>query len=55
MWQSSETMRKRLEQEGETDIERKYLRYPLLNSPEKNYYYDGESYWRVCRLHPPKV
>ena len=52
----SETMRQRLEQEGATDIERKYLYfYPLLNSPEKNYYYDGESYWRVCRFIPESM
>ena len=40
-------IRKKLVESGETDIERKVLNFlPAKNG--KFYYFDGESYWRVC-------
>ena len=42
-------IRKKLEANGETDINRKVLRF--LPSPEgKTYHFDGESYWRVSEF-----
>ena len=42
-------IRKKLEANGETDINRKVLR--LLPTPEgKTYHFDGESYWRVSEF-----
>lgn len=42
-------IRKKLEANGETDINRKVLRF--LPTPEdKTYYFDGESYWRVSEF-----
>ena len=42
-------IRKKLEANGETDINRKVLRF--LPTPDgKTYYYDGESYWRVSEF-----
>ena len=40
-------IRKKLEERGESDIERKVLRF-LPTNEGKTYYYDGERYWRVC-------
>ena len=52
----SDTMRERLEAEGDPEAERKYLYFfPNLEEPEKNYYYDGENYWRVCRFIPESM
>ena len=52
----SDTMRERLEAEGDPEAERKYLYfYPNLEEPEKNYYHDGENYWRVCRFIPESM
>lgn len=42
-------IRKKLEANGETDINRKVLRF--LPTPDgKTYYFDGESYWRVSEF-----
>ena len=42
-------IRKKLEANGESEIERKVLRF--LPTPEgKTYYFDGEGYWRVCEF-----
>ena len=52
----SDTMRERLEAEGDPEAERKYLYFfPNLEEPEKNYYHDGENYWRVCRFIPESM
>lgn len=41
---------------GDPDVERKYLNYlPLLSTPSKNYYYDGENYWRLCTFIPDSM
>jgi Ser/Thr protein kinase RdoA (MazF antagonist) len=44
-------VRENLVAAGETDIERKVLTF-LPATDGKYYYYDGESYWRVCRYIP---
>ena len=52
----SERMHQRLQEAGDRDLERKYLHfYPLLSDSTKNYYYDGENYWRVCRFIPESM
>ena len=52
----SETLRNRLVAEGDPEADRKYLYfYPCLDNPEKNYYFDGENYWRVCRFIPESM
>ena len=52
----SETLRNRLVAEGDPEVDRKYLHfYPCLDNPEKNYYFDGENYWRVCRFIPESM
>ena len=52
----SDTMRERLTSEGDPEAERKYLHFlPNLEEPEKNYYHDGENYWRVCRFIPESM
>lgn len=44
-------IRKKLEAQGEYDIDRKVLTFlPAENG--KSYYFDGESYWRVCLMIP---
>lgn len=44
-------IRKKLEERGETDIDRKVLTFlPAKNG--KTYYFDGENYWRVSLLIP---
>lgn len=44
-------IRKKLEAQGEHDIDRKVLTFlPAENG--KSYYFDGESYWRVCLMIP---
>lgn len=40
-------IRKKLEENGETCIDRKVLRF-LSTDEGKTYYFDGERYWRVC-------
>ena len=44
-------IRKKLIDSGETDIERKVLNF-LPTKDGKYYYFDGESYWRVCLYIP---
>jgi hypothetical protein len=44
-------IRKKLEEKGESDIDRKVLTF-LPAKDGKNYYYDGENYWRVCLMIP---
>ncbi len=51
-----ETMRQRLEKDGDPDLDRKYLRFlPSKSDPKKNYYFDGENYWRVCVFIPDSM
>lgn len=42
-------IRKKLEERGETDIDRKVLTF-LPTKDGKLYYFDGDSYWRVCLM-----
>lgn len=42
-------IRRKLEERGETDIDRKVLTF-LPTKDDKLYYFDGDSYWRVCLL-----
>lgn len=52
----AETLRDSLTARGESDVERRYLNYlPLLSNPEKNYYFDGENYWRLCTYIPDSM
>ena len=52
----SDTLRQRLEVDGDPECDRKYLHFfPLLDDPTKNYYYDGENYWRLCRFIPESM
>ncbi|WP_106829675.1 phosphotransferase enzyme family protein [Parabacteroides pacaensis] len=44
-------IRKKLEERGETDIDRKVLNF-LPTKEGKRYYFDGDSYWRVCLFIP---
>ena len=44
-------IRKKLEEKGEDDIDRKVLTF-LSTKDAVNYYYDGENYWRVCLMIP---
>lgn len=44
-------IRKKLEERGEPDIDRKVLTF-IDSNQGKNYYYDGENYWRVCMMIP---
>lgn len=44
-------IRKKLEAKGETDIDRKVLTF-LKTKDGKNFYFDGDSYWRVCLFIP---
>lgn len=44
-------IREKLEARGETDIDRKVLTF-LPARDGKNYYFDRESYWRVCLFIP---
>ena len=50
----TEHIRKVLEERGEADIDRKVLTF-LPTQAGKNYYFDGDSYWRVCLLIPDCV
>lgn len=52
----AKTLKASLEAAGDPDVERKYLNYlPLLSNPEKNFYFDGENYWRVCTFIPDSM
>lgn len=42
-------IRKKLEEKGEKDIERKVLTF-LPTRHGQNFYFDGENYWRVCLM-----
>ncbi len=44
-------IRKKLETQGEKDIERKVLEF-IPTKENKFYYYDGDNYWRVMRFIP---
>ena len=44
-------IRKKLEEKGEKDIERKVLRF-LPADTGKTYWHDGENYWRVMAFIP---
>lgn len=44
-------IRRKLEAAGESDIDRKVLTF-LPPKDGKNYYFDGDSYWRVCLFIP---
>lgn len=44
-------IRKKLEEQGEKDIDRKVLTF-LPAKDGKRYYFDGDSYWRVCLFIP---
>ena len=44
-------IRKKLEEKGETDIDRKVLTF-LPTKDGKKYYFDGDSYWRICLFIP---
>ena len=44
-------IRKKLEERGEEDIERKTLTF-LPTKDGKQYFHDGENYWRVCLMIP---
>lgn len=44
-------IRKKLEERGETDIDRKVLTF-LPTKDGQRYYFDGDSYWRVCLFIP---
>ena len=44
-------IRKKLEEKGKTDIDRKVLTF-LPTKDGKKYYFDGDSYWRVCLFIP---
>lgn len=44
-------IRKKLEEKGETDINRKVLTF-IPTKENKLYYFDGENYWRVCLMIP---
>lgn len=47
-------IREKLEAKGETDIDRKVLTFiPTID--DKLYYFDGDSYWRVCLFIPRSV
>jgi len=44
-------IRRKLEEKGEKDIDRKVLTF-LPTKEGKLYYFDGDSYWRVCLMIP---
>lgn len=44
-------IRKKLEEKGEPDIDRKVLTF-IPTKDDKLYYFDGDSYWRVCLFIP---
>lgn len=44
-------IRKKLEERGETDIDRKVLTF-LPTKDGQRYYFDGDSYWRICLFIP---
>ncbi len=48
----TEHIRKKLEEKGETDIDRKVLNFIPNTDDGKTYWYDGENYWRVMVFIP---
>ncbi len=49
----SNVMRDRLLKDSDPDIDRKHLKFiKLLSDSSKNYYFDGENYWRMCQFIP---
>lgn len=52
----AKTLRESLQAAGDPDVERKYLNYlPLLSDASKNFYFDGENYWRCCTFIPESM
>ena len=52
----SKTLHDALEKNGDPEKDRKYLNYlPLIEDSSKNYYYDGENYWRLCTFIPDSM
>ena len=47
-------IREKLIARGETDLERKALTF-IQTKDGKDYYHDGESYWRVCLMIPDAI
>ena len=45
-------IRKKLEEAGESDIDRKVLTFVPLKDGSKTYWFDGESYWRISVFIP---
>ncbi len=48
-------IRKKLEEKGEDDIERKVLNFIPNKEDGKYYYFDGESYWRIMVFIPDAI
>ena len=44
-------IRKKLEEKGEADVERKVLHF-IPTAEGKTYWYDGENYWRIMTFIP---
>lgn len=51
----TEHIRKKLTERGETDIERKVLRFLPAKDTGKYYWYDGENYWRLMFFIPEAI
>lgn len=48
-----QVMREKLIKDKDPEVDRKHLCFmKLLNDDSKNYYYDGENYWRMCQFIP---
>ena len=45
-------IRKKLEEKGEADVERKVLHF-IPTAEGKTYWYDGENYWRIMTFYSP--
>ncbi len=45
-------LRKKLEEAGATDIDRRVLTFIPLKDSDKTYFFDGENYWRISRFIP---
>lgn len=48
-------IRKKLEEKGETDIDRKVLTFVSLKDENKYYYFNGETYWRIMVFIPDAI
>lgn len=52
----ADTIRRKLTEAGDPDVGRKYLNFlPLKSDPGRNYYFDGENYWRLCTFIPDSM